>query len=717
MRTLYSFLCAVTLLLLHFCQAGAQTTPRIIITIAGNGGWGYTGDGGPATAADFDSPYCVVLDTAGNKYIADYSNFVIRKVKPNDTVRTFAGTGVDGYSGDGGAALHAKFAHITGLAVDHLGNVYVADDVNHSIRKINASGVVTTIAGNGVAGYTGDGGPASGAQINTPEDVVLDGAGNMLIADYGNHVIRMINSSGIITTIAGTGGTGYSGDGGPAIAAQVVPFRLAVDTHGNIYVTEFWGNRVRKINAAGTITTFAGNGDVGAYGFWGPATSAPVDQPSGIAVDNFGNVLIGAVGSHYIFKVTPSGMIAPIAGTGVSGYTGDYGSPLAAKIADPRNVVCDAYGNVYFADYDEAVVREITAGDFIPEFTRGRADTFSVCRNAAATSIDSILAVQDTDFDQTETWTVVQMAAHGLLSGFPYATVTTGSTLTPSSLSYMPASGYTGSDSFVIKVSDGLYADTITIHVNVDPLPVVGPIRGPSAVCQSSFITLTDTTTGGRWTSANGDATVAAGRVTGMTIGSDIISYTISNACGSVVATHAVSIDSFPSAGVIDFLERGICPGDTMALVDFTTGGVWSSLDTAIATVATTGVATGVSAGTDTIYYIHSNTCGADTASVQLYVLDHTSCNAGVHSIPTSSATILSIAPNPSYGKFSVTVPGSTGSGVLSITDVLGKTIETHQFLNGIISEPVDLSAMPGGTYFLKVDIAGIGYVGKVTVW
>lgn len=208
-----------------------QTNAQVIMTFAGTGTGGHTGDGGLATAAELNAPRDIAIDPSGNLFISDVNNFVIRRITASNIISTVAGSGTSGYSGDGGAATAANISH-NGIAVDALGNIYFSD-YNFNVRKINTSGIISTIAGNGTAGYSGDAGAATAAQLYDPQGIAVDGSGNIYIADNHNNVIRRVNSSGIISTFAGTGTAGYSGDGAAATLAKLnSPWGLAVDGSG-----------------------------------------------------------------------------------------------------------------------------------------------------------------------------------------------------------------------------------------------------------------------------------------------------------------------------------------------------------------------------------------------------------------------------------------------------------------------------------------------------
>ncbi len=340
-----------------------------IDTYAGTGVAGFSGDSGPAAAAQFNRPTAIAYGPAGELYVADNFNSRIRMIAWDGTVTTVAGTGSNGYSGDGGPATSAKIFAPTALATDSTGNLYIADQGNQRVREVDTSGTITTIAGTGVAGFSGDGGPATSAQIDGPTGLAVDGSGSVYVSDTNNQRVRKIDSSGTITTFAGDGSGVYGGDGGPAAAAGLrYPKGLAFDKiHGDLYIADSGTSRVRKVNSTGTISTIAGNGTAGFAGNFGPATSATVGDPTALALDFDGNLTIAQTGYHVIRQVRASdGMIIPVAGTANSfGYAGDGGNPLSAVLYFPAGIAYGTAGNLYIVDSANHRVRYVRYGGSI----------------------------------------------------------------------------------------------------------------------------------------------------------------------------------------------------------------------------------------------------------------------------------------------------------------------------------------------------------------
>jgi uncharacterized protein (TIGR03437 family) len=306
---------------------------------------GFTGNNGPATSAQIAVPTGVTVDAGGNLYVTGSTNRVWKV--SNGVLTTIAGNGTTGGSGDNGPAILAQLQYPNGSAIDLAGNVYVADALNNSIRKIS-NGTITTIAGNRTAGFSGDNGPATGAQLWNPTGVAVGTAGDLYIADAANGRIRKV-SNGVISTVAGNGGRGFSGDNGPATRAELLnPQGIALDTAGNLYIVDMQEHRIRKVSN-GVITTIAGNGTAGSSGDNGPAILAQLHYPYGIAVDLAGNVYIADTENYSIRKIS-NGTITTIAGNGTAGFSGDNGPAIRAQLNLPFGVAVDAGGNVYVAD-------------------------------------------------------------------------------------------------------------------------------------------------------------------------------------------------------------------------------------------------------------------------------------------------------------------------------------------------------------------------------
>jgi sugar lactone lactonase YvrE len=349
---------AAIALLVGAPAAGAG--PGDIITVAGRGPAGFSGDGGNAKNAKLDAPGGLAL-RSGNLYIADFRRHRVRRVNPSGRINTVAGTGAEGFSGDGGAATRAKLHRPIGLAVDGSDNLFIGDARNHRVRRVNGSGTIGTAAGTGVLGFSGDGGAATSARLSFPWELTLD-SGNLYIADSGNHRVRRVDASGTITTVAGTGVRGYSGDGGAATAARLNrPGAVAVDDSGRLYIADFGNNRVRRVDASGRITTVAGNGQQGFSGDGGRATRAKLKAPSGLALDAAGNLYIADSGNNRVRKVNRSGKINTVAGNGKGGFSGDGGKATKAKLNYPIGLALDNSHNLYVADSGNHRVRRVAA--------------------------------------------------------------------------------------------------------------------------------------------------------------------------------------------------------------------------------------------------------------------------------------------------------------------------------------------------------------------
>jgi myo-inositol-hexaphosphate 3-phosphohydrolase/sugar lactone lactonase YvrE len=336
----------------------------IITTVAGTGALsGFSGDGGPATSARLRGPRTMEADANGNLYIVDTDNQRVRKVDSTGKITTLAGTGTAGYSGDGGPATSARLQNPHGVAVDSAGNVYIADSPNQRIRKVSPNGIITTVAGTGSSGYNGDNIRATAARLNYPKGVEVGPDGALYIGDANNHRVRRVDlSTGVITTAAGTGSAGSTGDGGPATSARLnKPRNVTFGPDGDLYIADDENFKVRRVDAVTkTITTVAGTGTPGYSGDGGAATSARLNLVRDVAVDSAGNLYIADEVNHRIRWVDPSGTIRTFAGTGVSGFSGDGGLATSARIRGPRGVAVDPQGRVLIGDTGNHAIRRVS---------------------------------------------------------------------------------------------------------------------------------------------------------------------------------------------------------------------------------------------------------------------------------------------------------------------------------------------------------------------
>jgi sugar lactone lactonase YvrE len=334
-----------------------------IQTIAGTGEPGYSGDGGPAGRALLREPFMCDFDRQGNLYFSEARNHTVRRVDlATGVITTVAGTGEEGYSGDGGTALSASLNQIYALIIDANNDIYLVDRLNAAVRRIEAAtGIITTVAGTGEPGYSGDGGPGSHAQLREPNDVFLDGRGGLLIADIQDQRVRRLNlATGIITTFAGNGEKERAGDGGPANQASILGARaVCMDSKGNTYICEREGHGVRRVDANGIMSTFAGTGERGYEGDGGPALTATWNGPKAIRCDLQDNIIVVDTENHAIRRIdATTGTVSTIAG-GHQGGDGDGGNATEAGLDRPHGCGVDKKGNIYIADSNNHRVRVV----------------------------------------------------------------------------------------------------------------------------------------------------------------------------------------------------------------------------------------------------------------------------------------------------------------------------------------------------------------------
>jgi trimeric autotransporter adhesin len=328
--------------------------------IAGNDTVTFAGDGGPALNVSLNAPFNIVFDATGNLLISDSNNYRLRRVSTAGTITTIAGNGNYKFTGDGGPATNANLNAPGGVAVDQSGNIYVVDSGNHRIRRIGPNGVITTVAGNGVPGFSGDGFSATVASLNNPRAVAVDPSGNLLIGDANNRRIRKVGTNGIISTFAGDGGLSFAGDGLPAVFSPInTPSSVAVDVAGNVYIADSGNNRVLKVDGTGTMTTLAGNGNKDYTGDGGPANGGALNAPLGVTVDSSGDVYVADTSNNVVRKIS-QGIITTFAGGGIVGFTADGIPAVSAALSGPRALAVDSSGNVYIADAGNERIRKVT---------------------------------------------------------------------------------------------------------------------------------------------------------------------------------------------------------------------------------------------------------------------------------------------------------------------------------------------------------------------
>ena len=350
---------AVTVIQAPFIPGAAFLSTCRISSFAGTGVPSFSQDNVTATSAAINAPQHIFVDRLNNLYIIDNGNLRVRRVGTDGVITTVAGNGFDGFTGDGGPATAAPMVPSAG-AVDAAGNLYIADGKYHIIRRVGADGAITRVAGSLERGNLGAGVPGLAAQFDGITGMATDRSGNLYIADSNNNLVRRLDSQGILSLFAGNGQPGSLGDGDLAILARSSPRKVAVDPLGNVYIAEPESNRVRRVTPQGIIQPFAGSGTRGNGGDGGQALFASFNQPSDVAVDNQGNVYIADTGNHRIRRVNPLGILEPFAGRGNAGFNGDGGFANDALLNNPQSVTADSLGNVYIADTNNNRVRRVT---------------------------------------------------------------------------------------------------------------------------------------------------------------------------------------------------------------------------------------------------------------------------------------------------------------------------------------------------------------------
>ncbi len=365
--------------------ASAAAVAQNISTIAGNGLRGAPTDNVVGTSSTVDGTNGIALDRFGNLFVADSNHHRIRKIALDGKITTVAGSGTQGFAGDGAAATAAQINYPTTIAFNAAGELFFADYGNHRVRKIATDGKISTVAGSGTEGFSGDGGAATAAQLNNPLGVAVAANGDLLIADTQNHRIRRINSNGIISTIAGSGTLGFAGDGAAASSAQFsYPGAMTFAADGSLLIADYGNSRVRKIDSNGIISTFAGSASVGFAGDAAAATSAQLNGPFGVSLGTNGSVLIADQINGRIRKVAADGVISTVAGGGSSFVLGDGAAATSAFLLSPSGVAANAAGDVFISDRGNLRVRKVASAlREMVEYRLVAADAFFYTSKAA----------------------------------------------------------------------------------------------------------------------------------------------------------------------------------------------------------------------------------------------------------------------------------------------------------------------------------------------
>lgn len=619
-----------------FAQSGTITT------VAGDGTHAYSGDGGLATAARLNHPFGVAVDGVGNVYIADNDNNVIRKINGSGVISTFAGNGTYGFTGDGGAATSANLAQPHGVAIDTNGNVFIADYYNSLIRKVNVSGVITTFAGTlDTFGFAGDRGLATSALLWNTIAVATDRMGNVYVADRNNHRVRKVDLTGMIVTFAGTDSAGHTGDGGDATAARLdAPTGLTIDNLGNVYIADVGSNTVRKVDvSSGIISTVVGTGTASYSGDGGPATAATLYGPFALTFDRMGNLYIADGVNNRIRKVDTGGIISTFAGSGTSGFSGDGGPATAATFRNPSGIAADSAGNIFIADLGNSRIRKVDC--ILPNITPIFGPT-TVCEGGIITLLDSTLG---------GVWTSTRgnvTVSGGLVRGIS-----------------------AGLDTVIYTVRNACGSVSTNRILTILPLPNAGIITGPATVCGTgSTITLADTVRGGTWSVANTRIHITAGGVvTGIAYGLDTVFYVVRNSCGVDTSVFYVSVERRPTAGILSG-PSSICGlGASITMSSSVAGGAWFSTNGL--TTATGGAISGIAYGTDTLIYVVTTICGADTATVPITIF------------PTNAGRIT--GEDTLCAGFTTTMVSSISGGTWSVTGSGVVTVSSGGVVTGLV--------------------------------
>ncbi len=576
-----------------------------INTVAGGSGFGYTGDGGAATAALLSDPGGVAVDSSGNLFIADTGNGVIREVSAaTGDISTSAGA--DGglvYTNDDGPATAATLANPDGIVVDSQGDIFIADEFFNVVREVNGTtGMMTTIAGNGTYGYIGDGGQATDAELADPAGLALDGKGDLFIADSANNVIREVNlTTGVITTVAGDGTYGGTGDGGAATQAELSnPAGVAVDSSGNIFIADEYDNEIREVSAAtGDINTIAGDGTYGFGGDGGQATDANLSDPSAVALDGSGDLFIADTDNDVIRELNlTSGVITTVAGTpDVNDFTGDGGAPTAATLDGPVGIAVDSTGDLYIADTYNNAIREVS--------TPGGGQTVTVAKaNLTITASDASKTYGTADSFAGQDFTTSALVAGDSVTSLTFASAGAASSAPVGTDPIVPSAAVgSGLSNYNITYANG------TLTVTPAALTITASNASKGFGTTQSFAGTEFTETG--LVTANGDAisTVTLSS-TGAPASATVGNYSIvpSAAVGTGLGNYTIAYDNGTLAVTTATLTITAANASkvygqthTFAGTEFTTTGLTQGGSVTSVTLSSAGAAQSAAVGSDPI--------------------------------------------------------------------------------------------------------------------
>ncbi len=680
--------------------------PGSILTIAGTGVPGYSGDGGAANLAKLYEPWSVAVDGSGNIYIADFYNSRIREiVKATGNIITIAGTGVAGYSGDGGPATSAELYWPTGVAVDANGNVFIADLYNGRIREVvKATGNIITVAGNGSTTDSGDGGPATSAGLASPEGLAVDANGNIYIADYyTNRVREVVKATGNIITVAGTGTLGYSGDGGPATAAMLYdPTGVAVDANGNLLIADSGNERVREVmQATGNIITIAGTGSAGYSGDGGPATSAMLYDPAAVTVDSYGNVYIADARNYRIRAIAQSsGIIYTVAGSGANGYRGDGGPATSATMSNAQGVAVDGSGDLFIADTYNNAVREVLP---IPSPVLGALSSTTWTVNQPGFS--ATIPITNATPPQGSFVTTTGLPP-GLTASLNGNTITIAGTPT--------AAGAYGSVTIIVRGASGAPIASRTYSMTINAAPAVGSLGFPTqwTVGQAGYAG-TIPISGGTGALTISSQTNLPPGLSATLVGNLItftgtptatgtynnVQLTVQDATGATATgTYSITINPVPTLGA---LSNTVWTANESGFSSTVTvlGGT-APIGNLVATGLPPGLTATQSGNTITI---SGTPTTAGTYSIQLAVQDYAGATASsTYSITiTGPAVAFSITNNPT-----AVTAGASDSFTVSALDSSGQVAAGYQGL--VYFTSTDLSALLPGAYTFTAADRGV---------